>query len=74
MKTASNLTLAWLLAFASIVSAQTASAQSPQAVVDRISKLSSVRNAEQFIENDHDRVVREMIALNEIPSPPFKEA
>lgn len=68
MKTASSLTVAGLLAFAPIASGQT-----PQSVVDRISRLSTVQNAEQAIENDHDRIVREMIHLNEIPAPPFKE-
>src|SRR5688572_9696211 len=68
MKTASSFAIACLLAFASVALGQT-----PQAVVDRISKLSSVRSAEQIIENDHDRIVSEMIQLNEIPAPPFKE-
>ena len=68
MKTASSLALACALTIAPLAFGQT-----PQAVVDRISKLSNVRNAEQIIENDHDRIVREMIALNEIPAPPFKE-
>jgi acetylornithine deacetylase/succinyl-diaminopimelate desuccinylase-like protein len=41
--------------------------------VDRISNHSAVRNAQQFIDTDHDRIVREIIAINEIPAPPFKE-
>src|SRR5436190_7193612 len=69
MKTASSFTFAFVLAFAPIALGQT-----PQAVVDRISKLSNVRNAEQIIENDHERIVQEMISLNEVPAPPFKEA
>ena len=69
MKTASSFTLACVLAIAPAAFGQT-----PQAVVDRISKLANVRNAEQIIENDHDRIVQEMIALNEVPAPPFKEA
>lgn len=68
MKTASSVVLAGLIAFAPAAWGQT-----PQAVVDRISKHSPVKSAEQFIENDHDRIVREMIELNEIPAPPFKE-
>jgi tripeptide aminopeptidase len=48
--------------------------QSPQAVVDRIARLSNVRNAEQSLENDHDRIVKELIELNEVPAPSFKEA
>jgi len=49
-------------------------AQDPQAVVDRVSNQTAVRNAQQFIDTDHDRIVREIIAINEIPAPPFKEA
>jgi acetylornithine deacetylase/succinyl-diaminopimelate desuccinylase-like protein len=51
-----------------------ASAQSPQSVVERISRHPAVRTAEQFVEGDHERTVRETITLNEIPAPPFKEA
>jgi|KBSSwiStaDraftv2_1062776.scaffolds.fasta_scaffold16184_7 acetylornithine deacetylase/succinyl-diaminopimelate desuccinylase-like protein len=69
MRIASSLTLAcW------IVCASTALAQDPQAVVDRVSNQTAVRNAQQFIDTDHDRIVREIIAINEIPAPPFKEA
>jgi acetylornithine deacetylase/succinyl-diaminopimelate desuccinylase-like protein len=68
MKTAGSYAVAFLLAFAPV-----ALGQAPQAVVDRLSRLSNVRNAEQIIENDHDRIVREMIQLNEVPAPPFKE-
>jgi len=31
------------------------------------------KSAEQFVENDHDRFVREIIQLTEIEAPPFKE-
>jgi acetylornithine deacetylase/succinyl-diaminopimelate desuccinylase-like protein len=54
--------------------ASTALAQDPQAVVDRVSNQTAVRNAQQFIDTDHERIVREIIAINEIPAPPFKEA
>ena len=54
--------------------ASTALAQDPQAVVDRVSNQNAVRNAQQFIDTDHERIVREIIAINEIPAPPFKEA
>ena len=30
--------------------------------------------AEQFVETDHDRFVRELIQITETPAPPFKEA
>jgi acetylornithine deacetylase/succinyl-diaminopimelate desuccinylase-like protein len=69
MRIASSLTLASWVAFAS-----PAWAQDPPAVVDRISNHSAVRSAQQFIDSDHDRIVREIIAINEIPAPPFKEA
>jgi len=68
MRIANSLALACWLAFAS-----TAWAQDPQATVDRISNHSAVRNAQQFIDSDHDRIIREIIAINEIPAPPFKE-
>jgi tripeptide aminopeptidase len=54
--------------------ASTAWAQDPQAVIDRISNHPAVRNAQLFIDTDHDRIIRETIAINEIPAPPFKEA
>ena len=69
MRIASSLTLACWIAWAS-----TALAQDPQAVVDRVSNQNAVRNAQQFIDTDHERIVREIIAINEIPAPPFKEA
>jgi tripeptide aminopeptidase len=68
MRIASSLTLAFWVAFVSA-----AWAQDPHVVVDRISNHSAVRNAQQFIDADHDRIVREIIAINEIPAPPFKE-
>jgi len=48
-------------------------AQSPQATVDRVVNDPRLKIAEQFIRSDHDRLVREIIALTEIPAPPFKE-
>src|SRR5687767_13308071 len=69
MRIASSLILAGFVLFASA-----APAQSPQAVIDRISNHSAVRSAQQFVDSDHDRVVREIIAITEVPAPPFKEA
>jgi tripeptide aminopeptidase len=69
MRIASSLSLACWVALGS-----TAFAQDPQAVVDRVSNHSAVKAAHQFIESDHDRIVRELIAINEIPAPPFKES
>ncbi len=68
MKIASSVALTFLL-----IVAPSALAQNPAAVVDRVAKHSAVRAAQQFVEDDHDRTVREMITLNEIPAPPFKE-
>ena len=48
-------------------------AQSPQLTVDRIFNDPKLKIAEQFIHSDHDRIVREIISLTEIPAPPFKE-
>ena len=36
--------------------------------------IAMVKQAVAFIESDHERFVRELIALTEIPAPPFKEA
>ena len=49
-------------------------AQTPQATVDRVANDPRLRAAEQFIRSDHDRIVREIITLTEIPAPPFKES
>lgn len=49
-------------------------AQTPQAIVDRVAGDPKLKTAEQFIRSDHDRIVREIISLTEIPAPPFKES
>ncbi len=49
------------------------SAQTPQASVRQILDSPQFRTATVFIERDHDRFVRELIALTEVPAPPFKE-
>src|SRR5688572_15138254 len=69
MRIARSLALVCGIAFAS-----RALAQDAQAVVDRVSNHSAVKNAQQFIDSYHDRMVREIISLAEIPAPPFKEA
>src|SRR5262252_548409 len=48
-------------------------AQSPQAMVDRVVTDPRLKTAEQFIRSDHDRVIREIISLTEIPAPPYME-
>jgi acetylornithine deacetylase/succinyl-diaminopimelate desuccinylase-like protein len=48
-------------------------AQDAQSLVDKVLSNPAVKAAHQFVESDHDRTVREIIAINEIPAPPFKE-
>ncbi|HET7696158.1 MAG TPA: M20/M25/M40 family metallo-hydrolase [Vicinamibacterales bacterium] len=48
-------------------------AQTPEARVREIIASPSFQHATAFIESDQDRFVRELIALTEIPAPPFKE-
>ena len=59
-----------LLAFAGLPLA----AQAPEARLREIVASPSFKQASAFIETDQDRFVRELIALTEIPAPPFKEA
>jgi acetylornithine deacetylase/succinyl-diaminopimelate desuccinylase-like protein len=69
MKIASSLAITcWITLAAS------AWAQDAQSVVDRISNHSAVRSAQQFVDSDHDRFIREIITINEVAAPPFKEA
>jgi tripeptide aminopeptidase len=48
-------------------------AQAPESVVQRLRESAQFAKASTFIESDYDRFVKELIALNEIPAPPFKE-
>jgi len=48
-------------------------AQNAEQRVQAIVSSSSFREARTFLEADHERFVRELIALTEIPAPPFKE-
>jgi len=57
-----------------LLAAVPAFAQSPQAVVDRVFNDPKVKAAQQFLDADHERFVREIIYLTEIPAPPFKES
>ena len=50
-----------------------ATAQTPESRVRDIIAGPSFAQAVAFIESDQDRFVRELIALTEIPAPPFKE-
>jgi tripeptide aminopeptidase len=56
------------------LSAAPAAAQAPDARVRAIIGSASFKQAAAFIESDQERFVRELIALTEIPAPPFKEA
>ena len=48
-------------------------AQAADSLVQRIRESAQYAQASAFIETDYDRFVNELIALNEIPAPPFKE-
>ena len=48
-------------------------AQSPDARVRALIDGPKFKQAIAFIQSDQDRFVRELIALTEIPAPPFKE-
>jgi tripeptide aminopeptidase len=48
-------------------------AQSPDAAVRRILDSAAFKKATSSIERDHDRFVRELVTLTEIPAPPFQE-
>ncbi len=67
MKTALKLLAAALL-FSNLVFAQ-----SPDIVVNRAMGNPKFKDAQAFVEKDHDRINRENIQLTEIASPPFKE-
>ncbi len=60
------------VALAALTVAATA-AQSPDARVRGILDSPKFTQAAAFIESDQDRFVRELVALTEIPAPPFKE-
>lgn len=55
------------------VASFSAVAQRPDAPVRGIIDSPAFKRAAAFLETDQDRFVRELIALTEIPSPPFKE-
>jgi acetylornithine deacetylase/succinyl-diaminopimelate desuccinylase-like protein len=48
-------------------------AQTAASDVSGIIESASFREAKAFIRTDHDRFVKELVALTEIPAPPFKE-
>jgi acetylornithine deacetylase/succinyl-diaminopimelate desuccinylase-like protein len=47
--------------------------RNPDQRVQELLSSAAFRNATAFLESDHERFVRELITLTEIPAPPFKE-
>ena len=62
-----------LLIVAFVLAAGPAAAQTADARVSGIISSAQFKDATTFFEGDHDRFVRELITLTEIPAPPFKE-
>lgn len=62
---------AWLLIVA--LTSLPALAQTPEADVATLVGSRPFAEAAAFLQSDHDRFVQELIALTEIPAPPFKE-
>ncbi|MBA2257557.1 MAG: hypothetical protein H0W18_01540, partial [Acidobacteria bacterium] len=56
-----------------LLTAASLAAQAPEANVRRIIDGPQFKIATAFLEKDHDRFVRELITLTEVPAPPFKE-
>ena len=67
------LVAAFRVVFLLAATASVAGAQTPDARVREIVDGASFKAAAAFIAGDQDRFVRELIALTEIPAPPFKE-
>jgi acetylornithine deacetylase/succinyl-diaminopimelate desuccinylase-like protein len=63
-----------LLVSLAVVAAPPVAAQPPDARVRDIIATPAFTQAAAFVESDQERFVRELIALTEIPAPPFKEA
>ena len=58
---------------AGLAGAASAQSPAPDAEVKRILDSPQFTKAAAFVESDYDRFVQELVALNEIPAPPFKE-
>jgi acetylornithine deacetylase/succinyl-diaminopimelate desuccinylase-like protein len=56
-----------------LAAAVPARAQTPESVVQQIVGGAPFKAAAAFIEQDQEQFVRDLIALTEIPAPPFKE-
>ena len=61
------------IAVAAVLSANHVVAQTADAALEGIVRSPGFKNATAFIESDHDRFVRELVLLTEIPAPSFKE-
>jgi len=61
------------LAFAIVLAAGAAAAQSRDGALQKIIASTPFKTASTFLDGDYDRFVRELITLTEIPAPPFKE-
>ena len=61
------------LALCVAIDAAAVRAQSPDDAIRRLIESPSFGQATAFIDADYDRFVRDVIALTEIPAPPFKE-
>ena len=64
----------FLLYLLAALTASPAAAQALDARVRAIVDSAGFKEAVAFVESDHERFVRELITLTEIPAPPFKEA
>ncbi len=73
MLTKSLLLLGCVTVSASAQLAAQAAPSAPGRVVQRLRESAPFKQAAAFAESDYDRFVKELIALNEIPAPPFKE-
>jgi tripeptide aminopeptidase len=56
-----------------VLGAAAASAQTRDTAVKALLDGAAFKQASAFLDTDYDRFVRELIALTEIPAPPFKE-
>ena len=62
-----------LVAAGMLLCASTVSGQGADQRVQTIVASSSFRDAKAFLDADHERFVKELIALTEVPAPSFKE-
>ena len=62
-----------LVAAGLLLCAATVSGQSADQKVQAIVASASFRDAKAFLDADHERFVRELVVLTEIPAPSFKE-